>query len=395
MRTYCKGIDATSVKTIFPFVLDCFDGKWTRTDFQKLLHTYSERSKAEIRMLIAGGKKTLLHEEIKRIAEDIAHRIRERCLNLEPVRYSERKDGLSGKLRIIGVQSALQQCMDHVAVNCLKELLDAKAEYYQCASIPGKGQVFGKNAIQRFITRDNEAAAEARKHGTKHTRKAAYFVKVDIRKCYPSMRHDVIMHLLERDIHKNKTLLWLIGALLEMHGEGLIIGSLLSQFLCNYALSYAYREIAGLHKERRGDKKRLVYFQLFYMDDMLFIGSSRRDLKIAVRHLAKYLLEELGLTIKPTWHIKELAREPIDMMGYVIHADGHATIRANIFLRARRAFHLARRRMNIDIARRVVSYRGYFTHTDSKRISQKLHVEKIAQKAQKFISEYEKGVISS
>jgi hypothetical protein len=390
VKTYCKNIDVENVKTIYPFVLGCFEGKWRRTDFQKLLSNYSARNLSDIRRLIDIGKKAELYDDVKLIAADIAQRIRARDLRLEPVRYSQRRDGISGKLRDIGVETVLHQCCDHVAVGCMRELFDAKAEYYQCASIKGKGQIFGKNAIQRFVRQDATAASDARNHGRKHTRKSAYFVKADIRKCYPSMSREMLIRLLDRDIHKNKTLLWFVDELLATHSDGLIIGSLLSQFLCNYALSYAYREIAALHKERRGKKMRLVNFQLFYMDDMLFMGSSRRDLKMAVRHLERYLRDNLGLSIKPAWHIKELAHEPIDMMGYVIHANGCATIRAGIFLRARRAFTMAARRMNLDIARRVVSYHGYFIHTNSKRISAKLNVERIAHTAQRYISEHEK-----
>ncbi|GHV28106.1 hypothetical protein FACS18948_6610 [Clostridia bacterium] len=396
MKTYCKNIDVENVKTIYPHVLGCFDGKWRRSDFQKLLSEYSDKSADEIRRLIDTGQKAELFDDVKRIAQEISRRIHIRELRLDPISYSQRRDGISGKLRIIGVESVMHQCCDHVAVGCMRELFDAKAGYYQCASIKNKGQVFGKNAIQKFIRQKNAAMRNAREYGRKHSNRAAYFVKLDVKKCYPSMRRVMLMGLLDRDIHKNKTLLWFVNALLEMHTNGLTIGSLLSQFLCNYALSYVYREVASLHKERRGKKSRLVEFQLFYMDDMLFMGSSRRDLKMAVRHIERYMRDKLGLTIKPTWHIKQLAREPIDMMGYVIHADVHVTIRASIFLRARRAFALAKRRMNIDIARRVVSYRGYFVHSDSKTIIAKLHVDRIAHKAQRFISDFEKkkGVIA-
>lgn len=83
------------------------------------------------------------------------------------------------------------------------------------------------------------------------------------------------------------------------------------------------------------------------------------------------------------------------MMGYVIHADGGVTIRAKIFIRARRTFQRAKKQMDIDMARRVVSYRGYFINSNSKRIAEKLKVEKIARKAQKLISDHEKGGIRS
>ena len=167
--------------------------------------------------------------------------------------------------------------------------------------------------------------------------------------------------MLEHDV-KNEVLLYLVFFLIGTYKQGLNIGSGLSQFLCNYYLSKAYVYVLSLHKTRKHrdgttESKRLVFFCIFYMDDILLIGAREADVKRAARALEKYLLKEYGLTIKPDadlfpidYRIKtgnkyenyrekdkaERRGKPIDMMGYVIYRD-HTEIRSKIFLRARRA----------------------------------------------------------
>ena len=169
------------------------------------------------------------------------------------------------------------------------------------------------------------------------------------------------MRWLRRDIGKNELLLWFVDALLQMHGDGLIIGSLLSQFLCNYFMSYAYRFVMGLHKERRGKKRKLCSCALFYMDDILICGRDRRDLLMAVRKLIRFLKAAFCLEIKPGWNIRRHSDCGIDMMGYVITAKGRIRIRPRVFIRARRAYmHAAAGDLRPKITRRVSAYYGFF-----------------------------------
>ena len=280
----------------------------------------------------------------------------------------------------------MQQCMDYVAVWALMPLFRAKIGRYQCASIPGRGQVDGKRAIERFIRRKDP-------HGTK----SKYFVKMDVRHCYQNLTRRAVMRRLRRDVHKNPVLLWFVDALLSTFQHGFSIGSFLSQFLCNYMLSYAYHfateQLYKIRKRRTGRaaRVRLVSFVLFYMDDILFIGAAFKDVKKAARLFCTYLRDELGLEIKPIWHVKALAKEPIDIMGFVIRRD-RTTVRARIFVRARRQFLRAWAYLEtggyitIKAARRIISYRGYFSHTDSVGISAKLHIVEVSRAASNVIS---------
>lgn len=69
-----------------------------------------------------------------------------------------------------------------------------------------------------------------------------------------------------------------------------------------------------------------------------------------------------------------------------------ATVRARIFVRARRQFLRAWAYLEtggyitIKAARRIISYRGYFSHTDSVGISAKLHIVEVSRAASNVIS---------
>ena len=347
MKTYCKNVDPSDVKTIEPFVWEALSSKLKRKDYSEFAARYCELDGKEIRRHARMGDG--LYPEMKAalhlICEDISLRIRARSLDLEPIRYSQRTDGLSKKTRTIGIESVMQQLMEHVAVGCMKELWQAKYEFHQYASIKGKGQLRGAKAIQKWT----------KKGKTKH------FVKLDVRKCFHSLSRKTAMKWLRRDIRKNKLLLWFVDALLQMHGDGLVIGSLLSQFLCNYFMSYGYRFVMGLYKERRGKRIQLCSCALFYMDDIMIAGNDRRNLVMAVRKLAKYMKANFGLEIKENWNVRDHDHCGIDMMGFVITAKGRIKIRPRVFIRARRAFfRSAAGDDRQKIQYRVSAYYGFF-----------------------------------
>lgn len=384
MKTYCKTISPEDPEEILPHVAECFRTKWRRGDYQGLLRRYSTKTSEEIRLITESkqNRRELFEDELRGISCEIARRIKERRLDLPPVRYELRRDGMSGKEREIGLESPLHQICEHVASGLLNELFRAKIGHYQCASIKGRGQIFGVKAIRKFIEAENRAGACVTGYGNK----ARYFVKADIEKCYPSMHPEMVMRWLRRDIGKNKTLLWFVGSLLEKHENGLIIGSILSKDLCNYLLSYAYREVLGYHKERRGRPIKLVAFTLFYMDDIVAFGPDKRNLRVAMNRVDAYLRENFGLHLKIKRHVKAIEKEPLDMMGYVIHADGHVTIRDKVFLRARRTYLRAKNGMTADRAQRVISYKGYFVNSDSKKASKRLETDQISHAAGRIIS---------
>lgn len=344
MKSYCKGVDITDEAFCLSAVRDFLRGKKGRPEVLRLLDEH-------------GGEEGL--------AAFLATSIRRREVHVEPIRYFNRIEPISGKHRVIGRESALHQCYDYVAVHGLMELFDAKIGFYQTASLPGKGQIFAQRAIRRWLREP----------------KARYFVKLDVRKCYPSIDRDVMKALLARDV-RNEQLLYLTFTLLDQFDRGINIGSFLSQYLANYYLSYAYHYAQERLRKTRLNRrtgvvtdKRLIDHCLFYMDDVLLMGHDKRDLKMAVRMLTRFFRDFLHLDLKP-WKVCRVGLEPIDMVGYVM-VPGRCTVRGAIFVRAMRAFRKARRTPSIPLhhAYRCVSYFGYLKNADCRQLRRKYHVD--------------------
>lgn len=368
MKTYCKDIDITDPQQIVGAVSLCFYGKLCEPEFRNLLVEIGRADPDTLMQRISLENPAIFRHEYQIIAEEIAKRISERNLNLKPILYFWHRDGRQGKRRLLGKESAIHQCMDYVAVGALMPLFNAKIMSMQCASIPDRGQVYGKKLLEKAIQRDPE-----------HNR---VYIKTDIRQCYKSLLPEKVMELLRRDIHKNSTLLWFIEELLGMFKHGLSIGSYLSQWLCNYALSYGahflHEQCFKTRKHRDGttERTRLFTHAVMYMDDLIITGTSKRDLKMCVRKYDKFLHDFLGLELKPGWCAKYPSKEPVDSMGFCVGSKA-TTIRGGIFLSARRWLLKADRalqsgrKITLRMAQDIICYHGWFKHSNSRHAIEK------------------------
>lgn len=295
-----------------------------------------------------GSKIVDLYGSPEALIEEIFSEIKGRRLKFPPIRYFMRREKTNGKLRRIGIQSIKQQVCDYLAVRALQGMLDAKLGYYQCASVPGKGQVFAKRHIEKWYA------------------EGGYFAKHDIRKCFPSVDCGVLMAYLRKHVG-SEDIIYVIEAALANYGTGdepcgLNIGSYLSQYLANLVLSIVYHHIEDLHKTRRGKRHPLVKHQLWYMDDLVLFSRSKRDLLMAMRDIERFVAEELHMAVKP-WKVCECGSDALDMVGFVIDESG-TRLRPQLYLRSRRSFTRMGRRPCISRARRCVSYWGFMKHSD-------------------------------
>ncbi len=349
-----------------------------------MLSDFSHLPIETIKTIVDSDKKYDLYEVVRYIANYISKCIIDKNLKLKPIKYFIIIDGMNKKERIIGVEEPLHQIFDYVAVKGLLPMLNAKIGIFQCASLPRKGQSFGKKYIEKWV----------------REKKTIYYIKGDIKKCFPSIPINKLKIFLKRDV-KNDTLLWLTFKLLDMFEMGLSIGSYLSQYICNYYLSYAYHYASEqLFKIRKTKNKgnvrvRLINHVLFYMDDFLLTGSSKKDLRKGMNLLIKYFNDFLELTVKSKWKICRVDSESIDMMGFVFKTK-YTTIRAKIFLKVRRYFMKVKKYLKYNcmiperLAFQCVSGYGWFKNTNSQKVRNKLNIDYIDYKCKKAISFYAK-----
>ena len=323
MKSYCKGlrIDGALISRAYESWLEAPAGKknaWRVSD---------EHGSAEALMAEIEGE------------------IATRTLALRPIKRYRHREPTNGKLRIIGVESVKQQLCDYVAIEALGGLLRAKVGFWQVSSVKGKGQLMAARAVSRWV------------------QEGGYYVHLDVRKCYPSIKADVVMRTLRRYV-RSPDVLYLCEALMATYGGGLEIGSYFSLRMAQLVLSFGYHAVEGMGKRRRGAWRTLVSHQLWYADDVYLFGQDKRDLRCAARQLQGLLLKDFGLHVK-AWKVCRVSdQEPVDVVGFTVRSN-RVTLRPTLFLRACRAFRKCRRRPTPALSRRVCSYWGWFKNTDS------------------------------
>lgn len=349
MKRVCKNVDITNPLLIEAAVQECFTPakKRKRADTRRLFARMLNISPSAARRALE-RRDSVYMEGVKRITAMLQESIAARSIKLKPITQQRRFDPSSGKTRTISILSIEQLLLDHVAVMGMRELA-ARVGEYQVSSIKGRGAIYGKRAIERWVRQKS----------------CRYAVKLDIRDFYGSVQRPILMQWLTAHV-KNEPLLWLVDRLLYTSPRGMAIGSYLSQTLANIFLSDLYHEATERCISKRGTRQ--VSHALFYMDDMLLIGPNKRQLRYAAFHLMERA-GEMGLQVKPQWQVHRITKKhPIDMMGYRF-SPYCTTLRKRIFKLARRPLLRARRayrhgkRMGCRRAVRLASYHGYTART--------------------------------
>ena len=380
MKRLCKDVDITDRGLISRAVYACLNKKYKRNDTTEYLSKVTGVRREYIRCIYRRYGKIAMYPFTEVVISEAREEILRGNISFRPIWYREKVDGSSGKIRRIGIQNIKQQIYDYIAVEGLKPVLRRIGEY-QYASIEGRGTTKGKEAISHWI----------------RNRDMRYFVKLDVRKCFESIDHDKLMGYLRERV-KNEPLLNLVDLLIGSFEHGLSIGSYLSQYLCNLYMSILYHEIKEhmyrVRRGKRGEKRvNLVRHCLIYMDDILLIGSRKRNLEKAVK-LTVQKASEMGLQIKPNYQVRQIDGNCIDMMGFKIYRT-HTEIRGRIFLRVRRSFRRARKELTLRISKKCLSYYGYLKHTNSRKIERKWKVKSILKKCKGVIRRNESKIFTT
>jgi len=198
------------------------------------------------------------------------------------------------------------------------------------------------------------AAARAVKEALKENFGTQYCLKLDIRKFYPSVDHDVLKQLLRRKI-KDNDLLWLVDEIIDST-DGLPIGNYLSQYFANFYLTYFDHWIK--------EEKRVKYY-LRYADDMVILSDSKEYLHKLLFEIKAYMTDRLKLTIKGNYQIFPIDARGIDFVGYVFRHT-HTRLRKSI------KQNFARMIAKGGNPKSVASYKGWAKHCNSKNLLKKL-----------------------
>lgn len=221
------------------------------------------------------------------------------------------------------VHHAIMNLMESVFVSTFT------ADTYSC--IKGRGIHAAVKAIRRDL-RDQEGTA--------------YCLKLDIKKFYPSVDHDILKQLLRRKI-KDRDLLWLLDEIIDS-AKGLPIGNYLSQYFANFYLTYFDHWL-------KEEKMARYYYR--YADDLVILSHDKSSLHNLLSYITIYLKEHLNLTVKGNYQVFPVAARGIDFVGYKFFHT-HILLRKSIKKNFAR---MMARRPNLPS---IVSYYGWCCHAN-------------------------------
>ncbi len=176
-----------------------------------------------------------------------------------------------------------------------------------------------------------------------HAQHRAWFVKIDIASYFASIEHVRLLDDLRRRF-KHPGVLRLCERILDQHhtsaGRGLPIGALTSQHFANLYLGPLDRFL--LEHLRVGAMVR-------YMDDTLWWGRERAELRPQLDEVVAFLAETRGLTVKANWQINR-SMHGIPFCGFRVYPYGLrlSQRRQRRYRRARRMWESAYRAGSID-----------------------------------------------
>lgn len=189
-----------------------------------------------------------------------------------------------------------------------------------------------------------------------------YCLKLDIKKFYPSINHNILKCIIRKKI-KDKKLLNLLDEIIDST-DGVPIGNYLSQFFANLTLAYFDHWIKEV-------KKIKYYYR--YADDIVILSSDKNILHILYSDVDQYL-KRLKLSIKYNYQIFPLDHRGLSFVGYVFY---HTHIRLRKSIKVRLARSSSKYKTNKTEYRAHISpYLGWLKYCNSYRLSNKIIVYK-------------------
>jgi retron-type reverse transcriptase len=200
------------------------------------------------------------------------------------------------KLRKISTAPIEQRIMHHAIMNIIAPILERPLIYHT------------------YACRKNKGTHAALLYAFHQCKSHPYFLKLDIRKYFDSIDHNILKTQL-RHLMKDSRVLFLLDGDIDSYktnsGKGVPIGNLTSQFFANLYLSNMDHYILeNLHP--------VAYCR--YMDDFVLWSSSQIELKKMHEHIENYTNQELFLSLKQSVFGKTASGLPF--LGFMIKDTG-------------------------------------------------------------------------
>lgn len=276
-----------------------------------------ENIKLAIKNFSKGKKKRKKVRKIFENEEKWIPKIREYAINFTHF-YHEPKDiydGVSRKKRTIVIPTVMESILHHMIVQVLMPMFKKGMYEHSYGSIPGRGCLYGKKQIAKWI----------RKGG----RSVKYVYKLDIRHFYPNIPQDKLIDKLRNKVH-DRRLMHVIEEVIKSVPSGLPLGFYTSVWFANWYLQNIDHKIKECGVDTHYAR---------YVDDMVIFCSSKKKLR-KIRDILSSELFEHGLSVKGNWQIfrfdyAEKRGRCVDFMGYKFYRN-RTTLRKSILYNIRR-----------------------------------------------------------
>lgn len=241
------------------------------------------------------------------------------------------------------------------------------------SAIPGRGIHKAMKDVQKAIRTDPTGMA--------------YCLKLDVRKYYPSIDHDILKAKFRR-LFKDPDLLWLLDEIIDSTpgNTGIPIGNYVSQYAGNFYLS----EFDHWIKEQKHVKH---YFR--YMDDICIFAESKEELHRLRKEVDEYFRVKLQLQIKGNWQVFPTFIRGLDFVGYRFFRT-FTLLRKTTCLQFKRKMNRIKKKIQDGLEMTfsewcaINSYKGWLLHCDSFRLCQK-YVVPIQPWADRYYETYVRG----
>ena len=256
-----------------------------------------------------------------------------------------------------------EQILHHAIVQVLAPIFMKSMYKWSCGSLPKRGGLYGKRYLSKYI-RENQS-------------KIKYTAKADIKHFFPSINTDILKERLKKKIH-DKRFLEVLFVVIDSNiaiyeGEdvymGLPIGYYISQWLANWFLTEMDYKI-------KQELKIKCYVR--YVDDFVMLHQNKKNLHKALVFLQQYL-SILRLKIKGNYQVYRFIYEKnnreygrvIDFMGFKFYRN-RVVLRKSIMLKAtRKAKRMKNKALNWYESTQIISYLGWFKHTNTFKVYEK------------------------
>lgn len=228
------------------------------------------------------------------------------------------------------------------------------------------GSIFIKDTYSCIKGRGIHAAVKKVKKAMKD-KDSIYCLKIDIRKFYPSIDHNILKGIIRKKIKCKDTLL-LLDEIIDS-ADGVPIGNYVSQYFANLFLAYFDHWIKEV--------KNIKYY-VRYADDMVFFGREKSMLHELLYDIKGYM-NALNLEVKKNYQIFPISTNSfdkkgrgVDFLGYVFYKKEtrmRKTIKNNLKKTAKKIEN--KKITKKDIRHRLCSWIGWAKHCNANNLIRK------------------------